>query len=188
MVDILQQIFSFVFGLLMVIGLCGFIYKRHAQEWEQLARVYGRKWTPPIAVKHRRSMVLHKEGEPARTYAGIVTLGVYSDGIGLKPIPWLAPFHSPVFIPFGDIKGWQQKWYWDGPSVELVFSKTPALQIIMPAKQIDWISSQQPGEIPLSAEVSPRTNWPWATQAMAFVSLFMVVTVIAISAYKYANL
>lgn len=185
MIELMRQVFSFLFGLIFVGGLLAFIYKRHAEEWEELANIYGRPWTTPLAKKARRSLVLYTEGRPARTYPGIVTVGVYPDGIGLKPIRWLCPFHAPVFIPFSDIKGWKQSWYWDGASTELMFSGAPHLQMIMPETQVKWISSIEPAGVILSEEYVPRSNWPHATQAIAVMSLLMVVSLIAMLLLKH---
>jgi len=185
MIEVMRHVFSFLFGLVFVGGLLAFIYKRHAEEWERLVAIYGRAWTAPLAKKARRSLVLYREGSPARTYAGIVTVGVYPDGIGLKPIRCLAPFHAPVFIPFSDIKGWKQSWYWDGASTELMFARAPELQMIMPETQVKWISSIGSAGVTLSEDYVPRANWPHATQAMAVMSLCMVITLIAILLLKH---
>lgn len=142
-----------------------------------LAGVYGRPWKTPIAVKKRRSMVLYAKGKPARTYAGILTIGVYSDGIGLKPIRSLSPFHRPIFVPFADIEGWQQRWYWDAKSVELSFIKVPSLRTIMPASQIAWVSAQGGPDIDISPEKPDTGNWPYATQLIAIFALFQLITV-----------
>ena len=184
MIDLLQQIIGHMFGAAFVIGLCAFIYKRHAQEWEALAKIYGRKWVKPIAAKSRRSMVLYTKGEPARTYAGILKIGAYPEGIGLKPIPWLAPFHDPVFIPFSDIKGWQQKWYWDSKSVELELVQAPHLRIIMPQSQISWIANQGANKIEVSQEKPKTDNYPYATQ---FISIFMLLTMISLLVALYVK-
>lgn len=180
MTDLFRQIIGHMFGAAMVIAMCAFIYKRHAQEWEALAKIYGRKWVKPIAVKSLRSMVLYTKGEPARTYAGIMKIGAYPDGIGLKPMPWLAPFHAPVFIPFSDIKGWQQKWYWDSKSVELELAQAPHLRIIMPKSQISWIANQGADEIEISPERPKTGNYPYATQSIAIFSLFILITVLVV--------
>jgi len=176
MAEILQKVITFLFGTTFVVIICAFIYKRHAEEWEVLADVYGRNWRQPLAIKKMRSMVLYAKGKPARTYAGILTIGVYSDGIGLKPIRWLAPFHRPIFVPFTDIEGWQQRWYWDAKSVELSFTKAPSLRTIMPASQISWISAQGSPDIKVSREYPSTGNWPYATQLTAICMLVMTVS------------
>ncbi|WP_371396180.1 hypothetical protein [Fretibacter rubidus] len=176
MIDLLQKIIIHIFGAAFVFTICAFIYKRHAREWEALAKVYGRKWVKPIAIKNMRSMVLYTEGEPARTYPGIMTIGVYSEGIGLKPIWWLAPFHNPVFIPFSDIKGWQQRWYWDSKSVELAFDQAPHLRIIMPKSQISWVSEQGAENIDVFPGKPNTGNWPYATQFMSILMLVIMVS------------
>lgn len=187
MLEFLRLLFGYAFGGAFVVGILGFMYKRHAEEWEVLASVYGRKWAPPIQKKRFRSLVLYREGKPARPYAGIVTLGVYEHGIALKPFVFLAPFHKPVFIPFADIQGWKQSWYWDGASTELMFTGTPELQMIMPEVQVKWISSVGQSGIAVSDDYVPRSNWPWATQAMAVCSLCMVIAVIGLSILQHTH-
>ncbi len=175
MTELISRAFTLIFGIVLAGSMCAFIYKRHAEDWTWLAQVYGRPWQRPIAKKWMRSMVVYAKGRPARSYPGIVTIGVHRDGIALKPVPWLAPFHPAVFIPFADIQGWRQKWYWDSPSVELKFRRAPDLQVIMPKSQIKWIASVEPGQMNISDNSSPRQTWPWVTQAMSFMSLGMLI-------------
>lgn len=188
MIELIQKIFLAMFGVVPVALMCGFIYKRDSHLWEELAQPYGRKWMTTNATIRHRHMIFYKDGFPARSYAGLLSIGVYPDGIGLKINPWLRPFCRPVFIPFSDIQGWDQKWYWNAPSTELMFRKAPDLQIIMPTSQIKWIASHKEGKMSLSDERSPRENWPWATYAYAIAAVFMLLTVLVISAYKYLNL
>ncbi|MDB2438522.1 hypothetical protein N9W89_07375 [Hellea sp.] len=176
--ELVQQIFSALLGLVMVGGLMAFMYKRDAGDWEKLHAVYGRDWTPPPDKRWLGNMLLYSEGRPAKAYNAGITIGVYPDGIGLRPLPWLVPFQKPIFIPISDIQGWQQKWYLNAKSVELAFRKIPEMRLIMPAKDVEWIMSKTQGRVSVSEDFPAHGNWPWFTYAYALFGLFMVGTVI----------
>lgn len=179
--EIVQQIFTTIIGFVMVGGLLAFMYKRFAVDWKKLHAAYGRDWSPPMEQKRFQTLILYSEGRPAKSYKGLMTIGLHPDGIGIRPLIWLAPFHSPLFIPYSDIEGWKQKWFLDAKSMELAFRKTPAMRLIMPADQVAWISSQAKGSISLSEDYPSHSNWPWATFAYALLSgivaIFLIVMV-----------
>ena len=135
--DIIQHIFNTLLGLVMVGCLLAFIYKRDAVDWEKLQAAYGQAWTPPIEKKRFQTMILYSEGRPAKSYKGLLTIGLYPDGIGIRPFKWLVPFQMPIFVPYCDIEGWKQKWFIDAASTELAFRETSAMRIIMPADQVE---------------------------------------------------
>lgn len=178
--EFVQQIFSALFGFLMVGGLVAFILKRDAIDWEKLHDVYGRDWRTPSLKKSAGNMLLYSEGRPAKSYHTGLTIGVYADGIGLRPLGLYGAFQKPIFVPFSDIEGWQQKWYLNSKSIELAFRKRPEMRLIMPAEYVEWIVSNSQGSVSVSDDFPTHGNWPWLTYAYAFFGLFMVVTVIAI--------
>lgn len=175
MVDLINSLISFAFGLLIVGGLLSFIYRRQAESWQRLKPFYGRQWHGAIATRHMQSMILYSKNDFLRSYAGIVTIGVFDDGIGIRFMPLLGAFHDPVFVPYNDIKGWRRPWYINAKSVELMFTKLPDLQIIMPASQVSWILAQGFGDFTVSSESPPRKNWPYATYFSAIFLLFVMV-------------
>lgn len=169
----------------MVGGILAFIYKRHAKEWEILAGAYGREWFPPLSKKQLQSLILYRKGQPARSYAAIVTIGVYEDGIGFRFFAPLAPFHAPVFVPHSDIKGWKQNWYINSDSVELAFARTPDMQLIMPASQMNWISAATNGQVSVSSDPVPNKNWPTYTFLLAVGMGVMAVLVMVMAVYRF---
>lgn len=178
--DFIQQLAGYVLGLVMVGGLLGFIYYRDAVDWRNLQTAYGRAWAPPVEKKSLQTMILYSEGRPAKSYKGLLTIGLYPDGIGIRPFIFLVPFQSPIFVPYSEIKGWKQKWFLDAASTELAFAKTPAMRVIMPTKQVEWILSLAQGAVPISPDRPPTENWPWLTFSWAIISAIMAMIVIAI--------
>lgn len=170
------------------VGLAGFmltfLYKRHAVDWEPLAKAYGRPWREPALKKRFANLVLYSEGRPARSYKGLVALGLHADGVALRHNRFLAPFHPAIFVPYGDIRGWDQGWYLDAKSTELTFSKAPASRLIMPRKQVEWMLQLDPGAARISQDRPPHGTRPWATFVLALVMGAMGLILIVALAVK----
>lgn len=179
MMDILNQMFGYLFAGVFVIGLMSFVYKRDAIDWEQLVSVYGRDWQPPRLRKRFANMILYSEGRPAKSYKGIIEIGVLEAGIALRPNRILVPFQKPVYIPYSDIQGWKQGWYVDAKSAELSFRKAPQMRMIMPHDQVLWMLSLTDGAVNISAERPPHGTRPWATYIIAWVSLVLTLLLVA---------
>lgn len=186
--DIIQHILSTLMGLVMVGGLVAFIYMRDAVDWKKLQAAYGRAWTPPIEQKRFQTMILYSEGRMAKSYKGLLTIGLYPDGIGIRPFIWLVPFQTPIFVPYTDIEGWKQKWFVDGKSTELAFRETSAMRIIMPSEQVEWMLSKAPGHISISQDRPPHGSWPWASFITAVMGGLMAVFLIVLLVSKHFNL
>lgn len=179
MLELIRQMFTFTFGLVMVGGMLAFIYKRFAIDWEELSRVYARPWQAPREQRRFTNMILYSEGRPARSYKGVVQIGLYPDGIALRPNRFLVPFHPPIFIPFEDIRGWDQRWYLDARSTELSFRKTPHMRVIMPQKQVEWMIAGACKPVPVSSARPPHGTRPWLTHYLALGSGGLAVMMIA---------
>lgn len=167
MTELLRSVFTLALGVCMAGGMLVFIYKRFAEDWAPLAEVYGRPWCKPVKKKRFANMIHYSEGRPARGYKGVVALGLYADGVALRPNQFLAPFHPPIFVPYGDIRGWDQGWYLDAKSTELTFDKVPTSRLIMPREQVEWILSLDPGAAKISPDRPPHGTRPWATYFIA---------------------
>jgi hypothetical protein len=184
MMELLNQAFGLLFGLAFVVVLMGFVYKRDAVDWEQLVKVYGRDWREPLLLKRFANMILYSEGRPAKSYKGIVAIGLYEDGIALRPNRILVPFQQPIFIPYADIQGWDQTWYLDAKSTELSFRKTPHMRMIMPQDQVEWMLTLSRGAAQISTERPPHGTRPWISYYVALASGAMVLVVIAMIVSK----
>jgi hypothetical protein len=75
------------------------------------------------------------------SYKGILKIGVDQNGVSLAIIRPFSFFYfcEPLFIPYSEIKGWQQQWYLDSKSVELEFARVPEVKMVMPADQVEWM-------------------------------------------------
>lgn len=186
MLDDITRGIGALFGLAMVYGLLMLIYRRHAEEWQRLAAVYGgARETVPQQRKQFGQLVLYTDGAPARAYKGVISIETYFDGFALKPMRWLVPFHDPVFIPYRDIKGWAQDWYIDSRSVELEFAQAPGLRIIMPLSQLEWIKQASGRTLPVSSERPPGGRGPWASRGLALMSGLMLLSLFVVMALKH---
>lgn len=183
MLEILGLIFRAAFGLALVCGLLYFVYKRFAADWEDLAGIYGRPWQPPRIQKRFANLVVYSEQRPPRTYKGVVSIGLHEDGIGLRPNRWLVPFHEPVFVPYDEIKGWRQDWYLDTPSVELSLRRAPALRLIMPKHQVEWLTRFADESIPISPDRPPHGG-PWLSRGAAIVLGLLTVAMVVFLAFR----
>lgn len=183
MSDLLGEIMGQAFGAVIGVAMLAAIYKRDAVDWEQLVSAYGREWRAPRLQKRFANMILYSEGRPAKSYKGVVAIGLHDDGIALRPNRFLAPFQSPIFVPYTDIQGWDQVWYLDAKSTELAFAKAPRMRVIMPRDQVDWMLMLAGGAVQLSEARPPHGSRPWITHmtALAFgaMSLVLIVAVIA---------
>jgi len=183
LVEILGQVFRVAFGLTLLSGLLFFVYKRFAADWEDLVSVYGRPWQTPRIQKRFANLVVYSQERPPRAYKGIVLIGLYKDGIGLRPNRWFAPFHAPVFLPYEDIKGWRQDWYLDSPSVELSLRRAPALRLIMPREQVEWLTRIADRTIPVSPDRPPHGG-PWVSRGAAIMLGMMALAFLVMLALR----
>ena len=186
MIEFVRLFISSALGLFIVGGLLTFIYKRHAESWQKFQPFYGKDWENPVAKKRMQNLLLYSKGDFARHYPGLVTFGVFPNGLGIRFMPILGAFHDPIFVPYEDIKGWHQTWYINAKSVELSFAKIPELRIILPASQVAWIAAQGYGNIPVSPEKPPTNNWPYATYFSALI-LFAMSIALCIGIYIKAD-
>jgi len=186
MIEFIKVLPTLGLGLLMVGGLLAFMSKRHARAWQTLQPFYSADWDGAAVTRHMQNLMIYSEGDFARHYQGIVTIGVFPKGVGIRFMPILGAFHDPIFVPYADIKGWRQKWYIDAKSVELCFKKTPDLRIIMPKSQIDWIAEQGFANIAVSDKPPPTGNWPYATFFAAIILLALMIGTLA-AAYLTAD-
>lgn len=180
MMETLNLVFGYAFGIVIVVVLMSFMYKRDAIDWEQLVSVYGRAWQPPRLRKRFANMILYSEGRPAKSYKGIISIGVLEDGIALRPNSVLRPFQPPIFIPYADIQGWEQGWYIDGKSAELSFRKVPQMRMIMPRDQVEWMLSLTSGAVQISEDRPPHGTRPWATYIHAWAMLVLTIGLVGL--------
>ena len=113
---------------------------RHACRWRLLAQVYAGESGRPLAKRTMQNAVLLGLGA-FNSLKGILTIAVHETGVSFRVMKPFSLFHTPLFIPYKDIRGWESTWYLDAPSTELQFIRAPGVKMVMPAEQADWIRS-----------------------------------------------
>ena len=184
MIDLLGQIIAKVFGIVFAAAIMLAYFRREAVDWLHLVRVYSSDWQPPRLYRRFANMILYSKGRPAKSYKGIIEIGLHDHGVALRPNRILRPFQPPVFIPYRDIQGWDQNWYIDGKSTELSFRKAPHMRLIMPREQVEWMLTFAGGAARISEARPPHGTRPWMTYYSAIARGVMSLVVIAISLVK----
>lgn len=159
--EFLQQALTFAFGSGLAIGLFVFVYWRNSARWRLLARHYGRDWGRPSETRKMQNGVMYGQGA-FNSYKGILKIGVDQNGVSLAIIRPFSFFYfcEPLFIPYSEIKGWQQQWYLDSKSVELEFARVPEVKMVMPADQVEWMRKRSGLQMTVRAEPTPHRDKP----------------------------
>jgi hypothetical protein len=167
-----------VFGFCVFAALFGGALWRQACRWRHLAEVYSGHDDRPLETRTMQSAVLMGLGG-YNALQGILQIGVHETGISLRVMPVFSLFHAPLFIPYGDIRGWTTSWYLNAPSIELEFRRTPAVKMIVPAEQAEWMKSRSSGSFRLHASAPPDgmagRGWHAFTLVHVGVSAVMVM-------------
>ena len=133
---------TMLLGFAVAVFFVGYKYKRHSIYWNHLERVYGRTWNQPTNERWGNA-VLFGDFPIFKSYNGTLKIGVDSEGLALRTMfPLDAIFCQPLFIPFGDIIGWDGTWYINSKTVHLKLKRTPSIKIAIPLDQFEWIRSK----------------------------------------------
>jgi hypothetical protein len=176
--EFISQVGMFTFGMAFAAGLVFFMYCRDAWRWRMLAQHYARPWARPHDV--RTMHVLYGHGA-LNSYHGLLKIGLHQNGVSLAIIPPFSFFYfcEPLFIPYSEIKGWQQHWYLGAKSVELEFPRMLEIEMVMPADQVEWIRNRSGLQMTVKAEPTPHRAkpvlWYYVTIANAGLALGLAV-------------
>ena len=113
---------------------------------------------------------------------------MHETGIALSVIPPFSFFHKPLFIPYSEIRGWNQFWYVNARSLELEFISAPDVKLVMPASQVKWIQNKSRGQIELTGEHSPHRQRPNLWYAVIVVQGLMAVGLLGYFALEHVKL
>ncbi len=109
---------------------------------------------------------------------GMVTFGLHETGLSMRVLPPFSVFHSPLFIPYDDIRGWKTTWYLDAKSAELEFHRAPEIKMIVPAEQAEWFRKYAGSNLVLRDVVPPHgkagRGWYAFSLVSACISLAML--------------
>jgi hypothetical protein len=168
------------------LGGLAYIWSANAYRWRYLAQSYHKPWGRPGALKRFQNAIFCGMGV-SQAYSGTLTIGVFSDGIGLRLIPPFSLFHHDLFIPYKDIKSWNQQWYVNTETAELEFENAPDVKLQMPMEQLAWIHQQSGGELAMPSEHSPNGFAPtlWITLTWGFIAMTALMVIFYLAGVRY---
>jgi hypothetical protein len=179
--DALSYAVTAIPGLAVAGGLLCFVYKRNAGLWDKLAEVYAREWREGPDERRFQSAVAYTGGKTFVSYKGFLVISLHGDGFAIKPMNLFSLFHKPLFIPYADVEGWRTQWYLDSKSIELTFAKAPAVKLVMPEEQVQWIAGR--GAITVRDAQTPHEAkphfWYWLVIVNGVLGLGVLAYVVA---------
>ena len=132
-------VFNTIIGLAFFAFFYGGIIWRKSFRWRYLADAYAGESGPPIEMRRMRGAVLI--GPVAHeSLHGIVNISAHETGIGLRMMLPFSLFRKPLFVPYGDIEGWETTWYLDAPSTELSFRRAPDVKVVISKELAEWLA------------------------------------------------
>lgn len=178
--EFISQVGTFVFGSAIAGGLFFGVHWRNAYRWRMLARHYGREWRQPTETRTMQNGVLYGHDTAYNSYKGILKIGVDHNGVSLAIIRPFSFFYfcEPLYIPFKEIKGWQQSWYLDSKSVELEFARVPEIKMVMPADQVEWMRKRAGQQLTIRAEPTPHKDKPVFWYYFVLIQSAMIIGVV----------
>lgn len=175
MIEVFSSFISGLFGLGLVLFLLHTIYSRNSNHWRYLADHYGGVWREP-SVEKWGYLNLYGKFPVSKGYNSSFKIGLHQEGITLRMIiPPDSFYCKPLFIPYGDIKGWNQSWYLNAESVELELKNATEVKLVMPRSEIDWIKSFGGKTVNIDDVQSPNKDKPviWHT-FLVFWPIFVI--------------
>lgn len=145
------------FGLAIVVTIMGGMMYANSRRWRYLSSAYANSDGKFIEKRTMQDAVLVGLGG-FNTIKGILTIGVSSQGVSLRMLKPFSLFHTPMFIPYSDIRGWKTTWYLNAKSTELELLNAPDVKIIMPTEQVSWIRELVSEKMSLSDASPPEGN------------------------------
>ncbi len=150
---------------------------RHACRWRRLADAYAGVGGRAIEKRTMQSAVLLGLGAYS-SLKGLLTISVHETGVSLRVIPPFSLFHTPLLIPYKDIRGWETSWYLDAPSTELEFLCAPGVKMVMPADQAEWIRRFS-GQKMVLRDIPPpngKAGQGWRAFILTYAGIMIVMT------------
>lgn len=132
-----------------------------------------------METRYFQHAVAYGKGVASRSYNGLLTIGVHELGLALSIIPPFSFFHKPIFIPYTEIKGWNQFWYLNAKSCELEFKSAPDVKLVMPASQVKWLQEKARGQLEVMSEPSPHKQRPNIWYAIMILQAIMAIGLLA---------
>lgn len=177
--ELIEKLWLMSIGIGVFVGALYVIYFRDSYRWRYLGEFYQAPWRRPIETRYFQHAVLYGKGVASKSYNGLLTIGVHEMGVALSVIPPFSFFHKPLFIPYSEIKGWQQFWYLNSKSCELEFNSAPDVKLVMPASQVKWLQEKSRGQIEVVSQHSPHRQRPNVWYAIIVIHGLMALGLLA---------
>ncbi len=181
--------------MLTLIGIVFFaltfaaMMRTRAYYWRELAQRYAKEAGPARDERSMRTVVLIGQGA-VQSHKGCVTVGAHATGVSFRiGFPILSMFCQPLFIPYRDISGWGTTWYLNARSSELHFRQAPAVKMVLPTEEAEWIRQHAGGTVMPLRDVSPpqgRAGQGWRAFFILQTITMLVVIGFALSTGKVA--
>ena len=171
-----------LFGTSVFLFLFFGMLRLNAYRWRYLSEQYGAVGSRVLETRRMQSAVLLGLNG-FNSLKGIVTIGRHDTGVSFRVMAPFSLFHSPLFIPYADIKGARTRWYIDGPSTELEFAHAPDVKMIMPEEQAEWLQQHAGGVEFLNTEDPPRAGSGWQAFILATASFQIIGLFVALAYY-----
>ena len=172
---------SLIAGYAFVAFLVVRLYKKRSIFWNHLETTYSTSYKAPTQERWGQA-VMYGHFFAARIIKTQVKIGANNDGISLRAIfPLDALFRKPLFIPYRDIRGWDESWFINSKTVELDLLAVPEVKIAMPRDEVEWIKNVSGGKFMLMGQNPPQKTRPtiWYMFAIFFVLAFIPMTIAA---------
>ncbi len=147
--------FFTLFGLASFCFIYFGLLWRTSFRWRYLADAYAGDGGKPIDSRSMRGAVLI--GPVAyESLHGIVNISAYETGVGLRMMLPFSLFRKPLFVPYGDIEGWETTWYIDAPSTELTLRRAPDVKVVISKELAEWLAGFSGQQLTLKNAPPPQ--------------------------------
>ena len=122
------------------------VSKAHARRWNRVASAYPDTRPTPHGPRSTMQTVVMTSGPLVwNSYAGITTVDVTREGIGLRLMLPFSAFHRPIRIPFRAMHVEPARWRWMGKSHQITVEGVDDVRVLVPDRLMEWISQQAAG-------------------------------------------
>jgi hypothetical protein len=184
------SVFYTIFGLAVFVFLYAGVIWRTSFRWRYLADTYAGDGGPPIETRRMRGAVLI--GPVAfESLHGIINISAHQTGVGMRMMLPFSLFRKPLFIPYGDIEGWETTWYLDAPSTELSFRRAPDVKVVISRELAEWLAGFSGRQLTLNDVPPPqgKAGQGWRAFVLAVLAFMLIssIALVAIMLWKQAT-
>jgi hypothetical protein len=144
--ELLSKLWLPFVGATVVIWLAALWLIAHLGGWVSLASVYPAHTAPAgDRFRHQSVQVNNWLG-----YNGAVNFVAGIAGLHLTVFVLFRPFHSPIQVPWQEIRATRTRVWWFIPAVRLTFARAPAVRLHVAEPLFSKLSQASQGQLTLS--------------------------------------